>query len=57
MNTLPRTLAIILVAAPLVRAQQIRHEITQPANPAEDTRPNNNKVPDATTSSYRNTST
>jgi uncharacterized protein len=47
MNTLPRTLATILFTASLVRAQQIRHEVTQSANPVEDVRPNSDKVPDA----------
>jgi uncharacterized protein len=42
-----RTLITILVAAALVRAQQIRREITRPANPVEDVRPNSGKVPES----------
>lgn len=36
-----------LLAASLVRAQQIRHEVTQPENPVEDARPNSDKVPNS----------
>jgi predicted DNA-binding protein with PD1-like motif len=32
--------------APFVSAQQIRNEVTQPANPVEDARPNSGKVPE-----------
>lgn len=46
MKTLRRTVATILVATLLVSAQQIRREVTQPANPAEDARANSDKVPD-----------
>jgi uncharacterized protein len=46
MKTLRRTLATILLAAPLVSTQQIRNEVTQPANPVEDARPNSYKVPE-----------
>jgi predicted DNA-binding protein with PD1-like motif len=37
----------LLSSAPLVSAQQIRREFTQPANPVEDARPNSDKVPEA----------
>ena len=47
MNTLPRTVATILLMAPFVSAQQIRNEVTQPANPVEDAWPNSDKVPNS----------
>jgi len=37
---------LVFLAAPLACAQQTKREITRPANPAEDARPNSSAVPE-----------
>lgn len=37
---------LFCLALPLAFAQQTKREVTHPANPVEDTRPNSNSVPD-----------
>jgi hypothetical protein len=47
MNNLTKLPLLISAAALLAFSQQTRQEITRPANPAEDGRPNSDNVPDA----------
>lgn len=37
---------LVCLTLPLALAQQTKREVTRPANPVEDTRPNSNTVPD-----------
>lgn len=48
MKTLKNTLLLFLIGSGLVFTQETRRDVVSPSrNPAEDTRPNSDKVPDA----------